>query len=157
MSRTSDLSNDEGAPRFSPVQQARLQCARLGIPLGRYRQWRAERASAQRRGLAWDLGLPEWHAQAPEGVVVEVDPIDAAIRRAGVIRRSATLAVAGRGLGDHLRVKGAAHPRSRAVLTPEGRFASLTLAAEAFGVSRQAVCQWLREGRAGWRYDGASE
>ncbi len=54
--------------------------------------------------------------------------------------------------GFNLRVHGAGHPRSRAVWTPDGRFASVTLAAAHYGLTPQGASLRAREGREGWRY-----
>jgi hypothetical protein len=64
---------------------------------------------------------------------------------------------AGKPMGFNLKVRGDGHPRSRPVITPKGRFGSMALAAEAFGVSRQAAFQWVRDHRPGWRYEGEPE
>jgi hypothetical protein len=48
--------------------------------------------------------------------------------------------------------RGDAHPKSRAVNTPKGRFGSLALAGEAFGITRQAVLAKVRKKVAGWSY-----
>ena len=52
--------------------------------------------------------------------------------------------------GQHLRVRGAGHPRSKAVLTPRGRFGSAALAAEAFGITRQCAAMRARSRQKGW-------
>ena len=48
---------------------------------------------------------------------------------------------------------GDGHPRSRAVLTPAGRFDSLTIAAEHYGITRQAAHYRAKNGRLGWQWD----
>ena len=50
-------------------------------------------------------------------------------------------------------VRGADHPASRPVITPLGRFASVTLAAQAHGISPSAVSGKATKGRNGWRYE----
>jgi hypothetical protein len=50
-------------------------------------------------------------------------------------------------------VCGADHPASRPVITPLGRFASVTLAAQAHGISPSAVSERATRGRDGWRYE----
>jgi hypothetical protein len=47
---------------------------------------------------------------------------------------------------------GPAHPSSKAVITPRGTFGSATLAAQAYGFTRQRAGQLARAGRDGWRY-----
>jgi hypothetical protein len=44
------------------------------------------------------------------------------------------------------------HQRSRAVLTPAGRFGSLTLAAGHYGISLQAAYYRAKNRRLGWQY-----
>jgi hypothetical protein len=44
-------------------------------------------------------------------------------------------------------VAGDANPRSRAVLTPKGRFPTLTGAAKAFGVSKDVMSVWVRKSK----------
>lgn len=52
----------------------------------------------------------------------------------------------------HLKGKrGDEHPKSRAVLTSEGRYGSIALASEAAGISRQAGFYRVRSGK--WRYE----
>jgi hypothetical protein len=56
----------------------------------------------------------------------------------------------------HLTQRGDDHPRSRAVITPAGRFGSAALAAKHYGVTRQHAARLAREGRE-WRYETAEE
>jgi hypothetical protein len=49
--------------------------------------------------------------------------------------------------------RGDAHPKSRPVITPKGRFGSLALAAEAFGFTRQNAYEKVKNQQAGWRYE----
>ena len=53
-------------------------------------------------------------------------------------RCTASRARNGHPRGVHLKVRGDSHPRSKAVVTPLGRFGSIALASEAHGFSRQA-------------------
>ena len=54
--------------------------------------------------------------------------------------------------------RGKEHPKSHAVVTPLGRFGSMALAAEAHGMSRQAVHAAIKNGRPGWtRLDQAGQ
>jgi hypothetical protein len=73
--------------------------------------------------------------------------------KAAAGRRGAEVAKAGGRHALHFTGRGDGHPRSRAVITPNGRFGSAALAAEAFGVTRQCAGWWAREGRGGWRYE----
>lgn len=52
----------------------------------------------------------------------------------------------------HLKIRGDGHPKSRAVITPRGRFGSAALAAEAFGITRQGAALRARNGLYGWSY-----
>ena len=54
--------------------------------------------------------------------------------------------------GQHLRVRGEGHPRSRPVMTPRGRFGSLREAAEANGVKPSTACWRIKNGVDGWTY-----
>ena len=173
---------------YSPLEEARFQRARLGIPVERYRQWRAQRNNAVQRGIVWQFTLPEWcswwdealkdggeRARRADQLVMarygDVGPYapgnvyPAAPKRnyrdrppemvaLSVALMRASREANGHSLGEHLRgARGDAHPRSKAVISPKGRFGSLALAAEAFGVTRGAVHQWLRDGRPGWAYE----
>ena len=53
--------------------------------------------------------------------------------------------------GTHHLLKRKGHPRAKPVMTPKGRFASATLAAEAFGISSRAARYRAEAGR-DWRY-----
>lgn len=54
--------------------------------------------------------------------------------------------------GWRLAKAGAAHPRSKIVVTPKGRFDNATLAGKAHGLTRQAAAKRAREGIDGWFY-----
>jgi hypothetical protein len=69
-----------------------------------------------------------------------------------VIKRGWAKKLAEPGYHHHLAVRGDGHPRSRAVITPMGRFGSGALAADAHGLTRARVCQLLKEPGSGWRY-----
>lgn len=75
------------------------------------------------------------------------------VRRDAVGKAAATLAAAARRRGDHLRVRGAQHPASRAVLTPDGRFESAALAADHFGMPHGCAQRFARQQKNGWRYE----
>lgn len=51
-------------------------------------------------------------------------------------RNSARIAA---GIPHHLAVRGDGHPKSKPVITPDGRFGSCALAAEFYGITRQAM------------------
>lgn len=53
----------------------------------------------------------------------------------------------------HLAKRGDGHPKSKAVITPKGRFGSAALAAEAFDITRQAASQFAKYKIKGWRYE----
>jgi hypothetical protein len=57
------------------------------------------------------------------------------------------------GRHHHLEQRGDGHPRSKAVITPAGRFGSVALAAEHFGLTRQGAALRARKGQFGWRYE----
>lgn len=76
------------------------------------------------------------------------------LRRQVTEKARRTRAQSGHSWGEHLKVRGDGHPKSHAVLTPVGRFGSMALAAEAFGVTRQTVGSWVRDRRPGWHKAG---
>lgn len=58
---------------------------------------------------------------------------------------------------SHLKVRGEGHPRSRAVITPEGEFGSASLAADHFGISRVAAAYRANNEIKGWRWRHLAE
>jgi hypothetical protein len=57
-----------------------------------------------------------------------------------------------KGISCHLSNKrGDAHPKSRAVITPDGRYGSITMASEACGITRQAGFYRVKNGM--WQYE----
>jgi hypothetical protein len=48
---------------------------------------------------------------------------------------------------------GSGHAQARAIVTPQGRYASAGLAAAATGISRQAALKRAAHGTAGWRFE----
>lgn len=59
------------------------------------------------------------------------------VRVAMTEKATKTREVRGVPRGIHLKVRGDGHPRSKAVVTPLGRFGSIALAADAHGITRQ--------------------
>ncbi len=57
------------------------------------------------------------------------------------------------GIKHHLQVRGDGHPRSRAVLTPAGRFGSARLASEHFGITPQGAENRAKKNLGGWQYE----
>lgn len=55
--------------------------------------------------------------------------------------------------GAHLKVRGDGHPKSLAVWTPAGRFGSIALAAEAYGITRAGASARVKRGFDGWYLD----
>jgi|GEM_PF-6004990 len=51
---------------------------------------------------------------------------------------------------SNLAVRGAGHPRSRRVLTPDGEFGSAALAADHFGIDRATAARKAHRGIDGW-------
>jgi hypothetical protein len=49
------------------------------------------------------------------------------------------------------------HPRSRAVITPQGRFGSAAEAAAHFGKARQLIARWAKSGKNGFRYENETD
>lgn len=56
------------------------------------------------------------------------------------------------GVTPTLAVRGAGHPRSRAVVTPAGEFQSGALAADHYGVTKEAIYNRISKGHAGYRW-----
>ncbi len=54
---------------------------------------------------------------------------------------------------SHLTGKRETHPRSRAVITPKGRFGNAALAAEAYGLTRQMAAKRARDHMSGFWYE----
>jgi hypothetical protein len=75
---------------------------------------------------------------------------------AATAKTTAARAAKGTPRGYNLRVRGDGHPKSRAILTPAGRFGSIALAAEHYGLTRQGAGLRAREGRQGWSYEGTT-
>jgi hypothetical protein len=57
------------------------------------------------------------------------------------------------GYNHHLSVRGDGHPRSRAVITPIGRFGSAAVAADAHGLTRHGAALRAEQQRNGWCYE----
>jgi hypothetical protein len=55
-----------------------------------------------------------------------------------------------RGEPHHLAARGDGHPKSQAIMTPAGRFGSMALAAEHYGVSRVSMRNWVKSGKEGF-------
>jgi hypothetical protein len=49
--------------------------------------------------------------------------------------------------------RGDGHPKSQAVITPAGRFGSIALAAEHYGLTRAGGLNRVRKNLAGWSYE----
>lgn len=56
-------------------------------------------------------------------------------------------------LGAHLRIRGDGHPKSKAIITPMGRFGSAALAADAYGIHPNSATKKARQNWNGWRYE----
>ena len=72
--------------------------------------------------------------------------IPADVRAVMVERASASLRLVGKPRGAHLKVRGDGHPKSKAVITPAGRFGSIALASEAYGITRAGGGYRVRRG-----------
>jgi hypothetical protein len=73
--------------------------------------------------------------------------------KAAAGRLGAAAAIASGNLGAAFAMRGDGHPRSKAVVTPLGRFGSAALAGEAHGIGRSAASYRATHGVAGWRYE----
>ena len=151
---------------------------RYAIPAWLRLRWAQHRQSARQRGIRFDFPLLRWSlwwreellkagpgarrgSRRGEYVMARIG--DAGAYEVGNVylstvednSRAAHLGKperAGSRTGAHLAVRGDHHPRSRAVLTPLGRFGSAALAAEAHGITPQGASRKARERRDGWRY-----
>ncbi len=74
-------------------------------------------------------------------------------REIAMIRVKAAREASGNPLGKHLWVRGDGHPRSKAIITPAGRFGSMALAADHHGITRQAVHCRIKGGSPGWHVE----
>lgn len=143
--------------------------------------YHAQRHSANRRGIGWEITLAEWWAWWQEdgrwerrGMgsdrLVMARHNDAGPYRLGNIKcitHAQNIAeqkfrshAHKRSWGEdptrecHLDGKrGDDHPKSRAILTPAGRFGSAALAADHYGKARQVIAKWAREGKHGFSYE----
>jgi hypothetical protein len=70
-----------------------------------------------------------------------------------VMKRAWAKKLAEPGYQHHLAVRGDGHPRSRAVITPMGRFGSVALAADAHGLTRAGAKNRADKQLSGWRYE----
>jgi len=153
------------------TETARLQQAKYAVPEREFLAWVAHRDEADRRGVPFRFSLPAWRGwwmhqltllgtEARRGrnrqgyAMALIDPAGAYehgnVRCVVVARPAAAEKCTAR--GAHLRVRGDGHPRSRAVITPDGRFGSIALAAEHHGLTRAAGSLRARERRAGWAF-----
>lgn len=166
---------------LTPLEHATAD--RYGIPAWLRVKWQQQRGAARQRGIVFDFPLLRWSlwwrtelAKAGPGarrgcrrgeyVMARVG--DAGAYEAGNVYLSTVEANSsaahlgkrhgpGSRTGAHLATRGYHHPRSRAILTPLGRFGSAALAAEAAGITRQAAARRARERRDGWRYEWQPE
>ena len=163
------------------IRHNRWQAEAFGLPGYAYRTWLAGYQDAKQAGIPFRFTVHEWFwwwsaalreigpearyglrkgdyrmvRVATEGAYEVGNVMMVAVPSPPRISRSDRMRQWHAEHVVHLKGKvGAAHPRSRPVQTPRGRFSSLSEAAEAFGVSRQRVCQYLgrRKGRTGWHY-----
>ena len=74
-------------------------------------------------------------------------------KQAAIAKCTATRIANGVPRGSHLKVRGDNHPRSKAVVTPAGRFGSLALAAEHHGLTRAGAHYRVKSGADGWAYE----
>lgn len=65
-------------------------------------------------------------------------------------RIAATHKARGTQHGQHLKVRGDGHPKSMAVMTPLGRFGSIALAAEEYGITRAGASKRVKREHPGW-------
>jgi hypothetical protein len=86
-------------------------------------------------------------ATKPIGNMRDRDPLacEAAVRLATLTREAN-----GHPRGEHLKVRGDGHPKAKAVMTDAGRFGSIALAAEAYGITRAGGHYRVRSGT--WRF-----
>ena len=121
----------------------RQELARLGPQAKRGRR-RDQYVMARIRDRgAYEAGNVRCRTVAENAAEIDPDKHRSALLASWAARKAA-------GEVCHLAVRGDAHPRSKAVVTPLGRFGSAALAAEAHGISRQYASQLARMQMNGW-------
>ncbi len=156
----------------------RAYAKRFGVGEKEYQAYRAQKNNASNRGIDFCFTVNEWaiwwrmnlpadarrgrrrgeyvmarrgdrgpyasgnvYATTPKG---NMDDRPAAAKEA---RRHKLLGHAAPHLKDRER-----HPRARAIITPDGPWPSAALAAEHYGITRQAAANRARHGLFGWSY-----
>ena len=166
--RQSDKSGYNQMLTQMSTKRARAEQAMYAIPERDFRSWIAQRDTAKARGIPFNFSLLAWRlwwqsqlARIGDRGAYETDNVqcitlaqnsadqpretrDAARIKAAHTRQSRT--------GAHLRERGK-HPRSKPVITPLGRFASVALAADAHGITRQGAHHHVTRGSKGWHYE----
>ena len=154
---------------------ARIQQAQYGIPDMDFRAWATHRAEAIAAGIEFRFTLAQWamwwRAQITgtaarrrryqgQYQMARIDPAGPYAADNVCCRHIATPPPkpapvprpARSYTAAHLRITGAGHPRSRAVVTPSGTYASVTIAARAYGISvscaHYRAATWLY----GWHF-----
>ena len=100
--------------------------AKRGRRLGLYMMARIGDAGAYEHGNVYAATAAQNAADIP-----------ADVRANSQIKATATMLAKGRARGVHLKVRGDGHPRSKPVITAAGRFGSIRLAADAYGISER--------------------
>lgn len=116
---------------YATIEHARAQQARFGIAEHVLVAWVMERERAEAEGRAFPLSLLSFSLL---GLAGSRKAVERDARGAGV------------GRGAHFKMRGAGHPKAVPVITPAGRFGTLTLAAQAHGIGYEAARDRLRRG-----------
>ena len=122
--------------------------AKRGRRRGEYVMARLGDSGAYEPGNVRALTPAENHAdRSDDARAVAADKVRATVKWWRQVLDGTGLEAFHRTTGDHLRVRGDGHPRSKAVVTPLGRFGSIALASEAHGFTRQAGHYAVKRGQ----------
>jgi len=141
-------------------------------PLAR-RRYNAHKASAAQRNIEFKLSLEEWwtwwntddrwsnrgrgstqYVMARHGDTgaYELGNIKCITSRENVLEATVGRKHSGNNVGVHLTDR-SNHPRNKGVMTPAGLFASSSLAADYYGITRAAMCYRLERHPDYWRVE----
>ena len=173
-----EMTKPSIAKHLSDDDSERVYAERLGISYREYQAYRAQKNNAKRRGIDflftplgwaiwWQTNLPPGASRGrkrdqyvmarigdrgayepdnvklltPKGNADDITPETRERMRISSLGHHA----------EHLRTRDT-HPRVRPVLTPDGEWKSAALAAEHYGITRQAAAYRARNRLLGWSY-----
>lgn len=144
-----------------------------GVPDAVRRAYHVQRHAAKKRGLGFEFTLAQWWAwwqvdgrwdrrgtghdrlvmaRLSDGEPYREGNVKCITHRESIAELSRALPHTRREVG-FCGCRGDSHPKSRAVLTPDGRFGSAALAAEHFGRTRQYISRLARTKKDGFSYE----